>query len=101
ARVFAAFPDARFDEARHFVAGNRGVSEWVFRGTRADGSRLEVNGCDLFTFAGGKIALKSAYFKTRASAGGRSCLGRKRRPDGRWSTSRPAASRPTASSPSR
>src|SRR5262245_49744724 len=34
ARVFAAFPDARFDEARHFVTGERGVSEWVFRGTR-------------------------------------------------------------------
>ena len=66
ARVFAAFPDARFDEARHFVAGERGASEWVFRGTRADGTKLEVNGCDLFTFAGGKIALKSSYFKTRA-----------------------------------
>lgn len=65
AGVFAAFPDARFDEARHFVAGDRGVSEWVFRGTRADGTRLEVNGCDLFTFVGGKIALKSSYFKTR------------------------------------
>ena len=65
ARVFAAFPDARFDEARHFVAGDRGVSEWVFRGTRTDGTKLEVNGCDLFTFAGGKIALKSSYFKTR------------------------------------
>src|SRR5215467_9703896 len=66
ARVFAVFPDARFDEARHFVAGERGVSEWVFRGTRADGTKLEVNGCDLFTFTGGKIALKSSYFKTRA-----------------------------------
>ena len=66
ARVFAVFPDARFDEARHFVAGERGVSEWVFRGTRADGTKLEVNGCDLFTFAGGKIARKSSYFKARA-----------------------------------
>jgi len=65
ARVFEVFPDARFDDARHFVAGNRGVSEWLFTGTTAEGKKVEVNGCDLFTFEGDKIALKSAYFKTR------------------------------------
>ena len=65
ARVFEAFPDARFDDARHFVAGNRGVSEWLFTGTTAEGKKVEVNGCDLFTFEGDKIALKSSYFKTR------------------------------------
>jgi len=65
ARVFAAFPDARFDAARHFVAGHRGVSEWIFRGTTADGKKIEVNGCDVFTFHGDKIAVKSSYFKNR------------------------------------
>jgi steroid delta-isomerase-like uncharacterized protein len=65
ARVFEVFPDARFDDARHFVAGNRGVSEWLFTGTTAEGKKVEVNGCDLFTFEGDKIALKSSYFKTR------------------------------------
>jgi ketosteroid isomerase-like protein len=65
ARVFELFPDARFEGARHFVAGDRGVSEWRFTGTTADGRRMDVNGCDLFTFTGDKIALKSAYFKTR------------------------------------
>ena len=65
ARVFASFPDARFDDARHFVAGNRGVSEWIFTGTTADGKRIEVNGCDVFTFRNDKIAVKSSYFKTR------------------------------------
>ena len=41
ARVFEVFPDARFDDARHFVAGNRGVSEWLFtaRPPRARRSR--------------------------------------------------------------
>jgi steroid delta-isomerase-like uncharacterized protein len=65
ARVFEVFPDAQFGEARHFVAGNRGVSEWLFTGTTAEGKKVEVNGCDLFTFEGDKIALKSSYFKTR------------------------------------
>ncbi len=67
ARVFEVFPDARFREARHFVAGARGVSEWRFTGTTAEGKRVEVDGCDLFTFAGDKIALKSSYFKTRTA----------------------------------
>jgi taurine dehydrogenase small subunit len=29
-RVFTTFPDARFANARHVVAGERGVSEWLF-----------------------------------------------------------------------
>lgn len=35
ARVFEVYPDARFGEARHVVAGDRGVSEWRFTGTTA------------------------------------------------------------------
>jgi ketosteroid isomerase-like protein len=65
AGVFKRFPDANFGEARHFVAGDRGVSEWLFTGTTSDGKRLEVNGCDIFTFQGDKIAVKNSYFKTR------------------------------------
>src|SRR5712691_1095931 len=66
-REFTSFPDATFVDARHFVAGNRGVSEWVFTGTTVDGKKLEVNGCDLFTFANDKIAVKSSYFKNRTA----------------------------------
>lgn len=67
ARVFEVFPDARFDQARHVVVGDRGLSEWIFTGTTADGKRVEVNGCDLFTFREGKIAVKSSFFKNRTS----------------------------------
>ena len=63
--VWTNFPDAHWGNARHFVIGERGVSEWTFSGTRADGSRVEVNGCDLFTFREGKIALKNSYRKQR------------------------------------
>ena len=65
ADVWATFPDAHWGNARHFVAGDRGVSQWTFTGTRADGTRVEVHGCDLFTFRDGKIAVKDSYRKNR------------------------------------
>jgi steroid delta-isomerase-like uncharacterized protein len=65
AEVFATFPDANWGQARHFVQGDRGVSQWTFTGTRSDGTRVEVHGCDLFTFRDGKIALKDSYRKNR------------------------------------
>jgi steroid delta-isomerase-like uncharacterized protein len=65
AEVWATFPDAHWGGARHFVDGERGVSEWTFVGTRVDGTRIEVHGCDLFTFRDGKIALKDSYRKNR------------------------------------
>ena len=65
ARVFKIFPDAHFGQARHFIAGDRGCSEWLFTGTTSEGKKVEVTGCDLFTFKDGKIAVKNSYFKTR------------------------------------
>jgi steroid delta-isomerase-like uncharacterized protein len=65
AAVFEAFPDAHWANARHFISGNRGVSEWTFSGTQQDGKRVEVTGCDLFTFRDGKIAIKNSYRKNR------------------------------------
>jgi hypothetical protein len=59
--VFAIFPDAQWNNPTHFIAGDRGVSEWVFTGTGPDGARVEVQGCDVFTFRDGKIAIKNSY----------------------------------------
>lgn len=70
ADVWATCPDAHWGHARHFVFGDRGVSEWTFTGTKADGSRVEVHGCDLFTFRGDKIALKNSYRKNRPPLAG-------------------------------
>jgi len=67
ARVFTTFPDVTFHDTRHLIAGERGVSEWTFTGTTAEGKKVEVKGCDLFTFQDGKIALKSSYFKNRTA----------------------------------
>lgn len=63
--VWKTFPDAQWQSPRHFVCGDRGVSEWTFTGTRADGTRVEVNGCDVLTFRDGKIAIKNSYRKNR------------------------------------
>ena len=63
--VFEAFPDAHWANPRHVIAGDRGVSEWTFTGTQKDGKHVEVNGCDLFTFRDGKIAIKNSYRKNR------------------------------------
>lgn len=63
--VFRTFPDAHWGSATHFVQGDRGVSEWTFTGTRSDGARVEVHGCDLFLFRDGKIALKNSFRKNR------------------------------------
>jgi steroid delta-isomerase-like uncharacterized protein len=68
--VWTTFPDAHWGGARHFVCGDRGVSEWTFTGTRADGARVAVLGCDLFHFRDGRIAVKNSYRKNRPPAGG-------------------------------
>jgi ketosteroid isomerase-like protein len=66
--VFKTFPDAHWGHGRHYiagVAGERGVSEWVFTGTHAEGWRIEAEGCDLFEFRDGLIAVKRAFRKER------------------------------------
>jgi len=67
AAVFQVFPDAHWADARHFIAGNRGVSEWTFTGTHINGGRVEVNGCDLLTLRDGKVAIKNSFRKNRVA----------------------------------
>ena len=69
AAVFERYPDAHWGNARHFVADDRGVSEWTFTGTLMDGTRVEVTGCDLFTFRNGGIAIKNSFRKNRPPVG--------------------------------
>ncbi|MEO8280547.1 MAG: nuclear transport factor 2 family protein [Ideonella sp.] len=65
ALAWQTFADAAWLEGEHFVAGDRGVSECTFKGTKADGSRVEARMVDVFTFRNGKIAVKNAYRKDR------------------------------------
>lgn len=63
--AWAPLPDAQWRNGRHFVHGDFGVSQWLFTGTAADGTRVEVEGVDLFRFKDGKIALKNVFRKQR------------------------------------
>ena len=58
-------PDAQWRNGRHWVSGDRGVSETTFTGTQKDGTRIEANMVDLFTFRDGKILVKNAFRKNR------------------------------------
>ena len=60
---FAGIPDVHYGEDRHWVCGNRGVSEWLLTGTAAPGTTLAVRGCDLLEFQDGKIIRKDSYWK--------------------------------------
>jgi hypothetical protein len=62
----ADFPDARWKIIGHFVSGDRGVSEWIFHGTkRGTSESSERQGLDVFTFRNGKIQIKNTYQKWR------------------------------------
>ena len=65
AAAWETVPDAQWRNGVHHVAGDFGVSEWTFTGTAADGSRIEVNGVDLFAFKDGKIQRKNVFRKNR------------------------------------
>src|SRR5689334_19235974 len=59
---FAGIPDVHYEGHGHLVDGDRGLSEWTLRGTTTGGERLEVRGCDVWTFApDGRIAVKSSF----------------------------------------
>ena len=60
---FEGIPDIHYGDDRHFVCGDRGVSEWLLTGTDRQGKEIRVRGCDLFEFDGGKIARKDSYWK--------------------------------------
>lgn len=62
---FTGIPNVHYGDDDHFAAGDRGVSEWTLAGTTTDGERIEVRGCDLWTFRGGLISRKDSFWKIR------------------------------------
>lgn len=63
---FEGIPDVRYSDGDHFACGNRGASEWTLSGTTVDGERIDVRGCDLWTFdADGRIVRKDSFWKLR------------------------------------
>ena len=60
---FDGIPDVRYDDDRHWLCGDRAVSEWTIRGTQRSGEPIEVRGCDLFELVDGKISRKDSFWK--------------------------------------
>ena len=65
AAVWTGMPDVRWTVRRSRILGDEAITEWLFTGTRPDGSRIEADGLDLFAFAGDLIRSKSAFRKDR------------------------------------
>ena len=63
--VWTDIPDVRFENVIHFSQDNYGCSEWTIVGITKDGAKIEVNGCDVFTFENGRIKSKRSYVKNR------------------------------------
>jgi len=60
---FKGLPDVHYSDARHWVSGNMGVSEWLLTGTAAAGRRVRTRGCDHWEFRNGKVIRKDSYWK--------------------------------------
>ena len=60
---FSGIPDVHYGEDRHWVCGDRAVSEWLLTGTSTSGEKIRVRGCDLFEIRDGKIIRKDSYWK--------------------------------------
>ena len=62
---FEGLPDVHYGNAEHFADEDRntGMSKWLLTGTRSDGTRVRVRGCDFYTFANGLVTVKDSYWK--------------------------------------
>ena len=63
---FEGIPDVHYEGGGHFVCGDRGLSEWTISGTTVEGERIEVRGCDLWTFGDDDTVIrKDSFWKIR------------------------------------
>lgn len=60
---FKGIPDVHYGHDRHWGAGDMVASEWLLTGTRPDGEKVTVQGCDHYEFRDGKVIRKDSYWK--------------------------------------
>ena len=63
AERYGRIPDMRWVDMRHWIIGDKALSEWVVQGTSVDGETLDYLGCDLWEFRDGKVVKKDTYWK--------------------------------------
>lgn len=62
-KIFDLYPDAHWNLTGKLIYKDKGVSEWLFTGTKINGETVEVMGCDIFKFKDGLIEVKDSYRK--------------------------------------
>ena len=60
---FESTPDVHYSDLEHFVSGNCGMSKWLLTGTKLNGEKVRVRGCDFYTFRSGRVVRKDSYWK--------------------------------------
>jgi ketosteroid isomerase-like protein len=60
---FESTPDVHYSDVEHFVSGNCGMSKWLLTGTKLNGEKVRVQGCDFYTFRSGRVVCKDSYWK--------------------------------------
>ena len=60
---FKNTPDVHYADLEHFASGDAGMSKWLLTGTTQSGEKIEVRGCDFYSFRKGKVVRKDSYWK--------------------------------------
>lgn len=60
---FQSTPDVHYSDLEHFVSGDSGMSKWLLTGTKLNGEKVVVRGCDFYTFRNGLVVRKDSYWK--------------------------------------
>ncbi len=60
---FETTPDVHYSDLEHFVSGDCGMSKWLLTGTKLNGEKVTVRGCDFYTFRSGLVIRKDSYWK--------------------------------------
>jgi ketosteroid isomerase-like protein len=60
---FQTTPDVKYGELENFVSGTTGMSRWLLTGTKLDGEKVTVRGCDFYSFRDGLVVRKDSYWK--------------------------------------
>jgi ketosteroid isomerase-like protein len=61
--MFDRIPDVRWDKIRHFAHPDLVAVEWLTSGSPRGSVPFKVEGCDILTLRGGRIAAKRSYRK--------------------------------------
>ena len=60
---FESTPDVHYGDVEHFLSGNCGMSRWLLTGTKLNGEKIRVRGCDFYTFQDRLVVRKDSYWK--------------------------------------